>query len=94
MSRAVIAAASLAVIGIGVGADIWWHIHHSPAAQAAAANHLLHKYCSDCHNPIDLAGNMSLADKDFAHVGSAPETWEHVVRKLKTGMMPPAGEPP
>jgi hypothetical protein len=30
---------------------------------------------------------------DLAHPGQEPETWEKVVRKLRAGMMPPAGMP-
>jgi hypothetical protein len=50
-------------------------------------------YCIDCHNGVDFAGSMRLDDKDLADIRHDPETWEQVVRKLATGMMPPAGAP-
>jgi Protein of unknown function (DUF1592)/Protein of unknown function (DUF1588)/Protein of unknown function (DUF1585)/Protein of unknown function (DUF1587)/Protein of unknown function (DUF1595)/Planctomycete cytochrome C len=54
---------------------------------------VLDEYCVVCHNEIDWAGNLRLDDKDPGNVASEAEAWEHVVRKVKTGMMPPAGEP-
>ena len=93
MSRAKLIIAASVIVGVAGAAGVWLHINRSPAARAVAANALLHKYCSDCHNPIDLAGGMNLGDKDFAKVGPDAETWEHVVRKLETGMMPPPGRP-
>jgi hypothetical protein len=56
---------------------------------AAEAPALLERYCADCHNPIDLAGDIDFADLDPAHVERNPETWEAVVRKLRTRTMPP-----
>ncbi len=86
----VIASVAVALAG---AAGLWLYAHRDPDPQATAARQLLHKYCSDCHNDIDLAGEMSLEGKDFAHVGPDAKTWEHVVRKLKAGMMPPPGRP-
>ncbi|HEY5665139.1 MAG TPA: DUF1592 domain-containing protein [Gammaproteobacteria bacterium] len=60
---------------------------------AAAARAMLDRYCVDCHNAIDLAGNLRLDDKNVAGVSHDAEAWESVVRKLRTGMMPPADEP-
>jgi hypothetical protein len=54
---------------------------------------VLDEYCADCHNNEDLAGGFSfsaLARRDF---GANAETWEAAVRKLRTGFMPPQGEP-
>jgi hypothetical protein len=54
---------------------------------------VLDEYCTDCHNSDDLAGGFSfraLARGDF---GANAETWEAAVRKLRTGFMPPKGEP-
>ena len=38
-------------------------------------------------------GGLSLDPADLAKVEARAETWEKVVRKLRTGMMPPAGAP-
>ncbi|MDX1561866.1 MAG: DUF1592 domain-containing protein [Gammaproteobacteria bacterium] len=59
----------------------------------AATVALIDEYCLGCHNPVDLSGSLNLAGIPVDDVGSDAETWEQVVRKLKTGMMPPAGEP-
>ncbi len=50
-------------------------------------------YCGDCHNLDDQAGGVAfdLLPHD-ALIGDAA-TWELAVRKLRTGMMPPAGKP-
>jgi len=60
---------------------------------ATAATALIGEYCVDCHNPLEFAGSLSLEDRDSGRVEHDPEAWERVVRKLKTGMMPPAGAP-
>lgn len=54
---------------------------------------LIDEYCVGCHNAIDFAGTLRLDDKAPDAVGAHAETWERVVRKLETGLMPPAGEP-
>jgi hypothetical protein len=53
-------------------------------------------YCTDCHNEIDLSGDLDLASVDIGNVAVARDTWEKVVRKLDVGMMPPpdATRPP
>jgi hypothetical protein len=51
------------------------------------------QYCSECHNGIDLAGDLALDVLDLSAPENDPERWESVVRKVRTGMMPPAGEP-
>ena len=53
---------------------------------------LLKQYCITCHNERAKTGGLVL-DADVATVGSDPERWEKVVRKVKTGMMPPSGAP-
>lgn len=46
-------------------------------------------FCSDCHNAVDLSGNLSFDQLDPAHVGADAAVWEQVVRKLKSRQMPP-----
>jgi mono/diheme cytochrome c family protein len=59
--------------------------------EAGAA--LVDEYCSACHNEIDRAGELAFEHLDLGRPALAAEPWEAVVRKLRTGMMPPAGEP-
>ena len=54
---------------------------------------LVDRYCVGCHNPRTKAGNFVLQGLDPARAGDAPEPWERVVRKLRGGLMPPAGMP-
>jgi hypothetical protein len=52
---------------------------------------LIDQYCAGCHNDKTKSGNLSLTSLDLAHVDAAAPQWEKVVRKLRSGMMPPAG---
>jgi Protein of unknown function (DUF1592)/Protein of unknown function (DUF1588)/Protein of unknown function (DUF1587)/Protein of unknown function (DUF1585)/Protein of unknown function (DUF1595) len=51
------------------------------------------RYCQVCHSDKLKTGGLSLQHMDPAQVSQSPETWEKVVRKLRAGMMPPAGMP-
>src|SRR5262245_60220623 len=66
-----------------------------PGARAAAPAEwpLLNRYCADCHNTVDWAGGLSLQDAGPDAVALDPAAWEKVVRRLRTGTMPPPGEP-
>ena len=63
------------------------------APDAAAQRALLDRYCVGCHNAKLLTGNLALDKLDLAHLGDHAEIGEKVVRKLRAGMMPPAGMP-
>src|SRR5215471_7747970 len=52
---------------------------------------VLNTYCVGCHNARLRTGGLALDEIDPAHVGTAADTWEKVVRKLRTREMPPAG---
>jgi hypothetical protein len=54
---------------------------------------LVDKYCVTCHNERTLSGNLSLAGLDVTKPGDRPEVFEKVVRKVRAGLMPPAGMP-
>ena len=57
-----------------------------------ARSALLKRYCVTCHNGV-TAGGLVLDQVDVERAGRDPQTWEKVVRKLRTGMMPPSGAP-
>src|SRR4030095_1340221 len=68
----------------------------APAAPAAAAPAsaeaaFLNQYCIGCHNQRAKIGGLALDTLDVSRVGPASETWEKVVKKIRTGMMPPSG---
>jgi len=50
---------------------------------------VLDEYCAGCHNPTDLDGGFAFADLDATNVAAHADTWEAVVRKLRTRTMPP-----
>jgi mono/diheme cytochrome c family protein len=54
---------------------------------------LLDRYCVTCHNERLKTGGLSLAAADLSRPGAQPEFWEKVVRKLRTGVMPPPNMP-
>jgi hypothetical protein len=62
-----------------------------PAAAAVPERAVVDKYCVGCHNARAKAGNLNLQGLDTAAVAENAETWEKVVRKLRGGLMPPAG---
>jgi Protein of unknown function (DUF1592)/Protein of unknown function (DUF1588)/Protein of unknown function (DUF1587)/Protein of unknown function (DUF1585)/Protein of unknown function (DUF1595)/Cytochrome C oxidase, cbb3-type, subunit III len=61
----------------------------APSAQQA----VIAKYCITCHSSKLRTGGLSLQDVDLNNVPAAAETWEKVIRKLRTGSMPPQGMP-
>ena len=52
---------------------------------------VINQYCITCHNQRAKTAGLMLDTMDFDHVEKDPATWEKVVRKIKTGMMPPSG---
>src|SRR5688500_8747022 len=60
-----------------------------PAVSAERA--LVDRYCVTCHNQRTKTAGLALDTLDLGHVGKEPEVWESVVRKLRAGVMPPAG---
>ena len=54
---------------------------------------LLQKYCVGCHNNKLKTADVSLQGLDPGSVASRGELLERVLRKIKTGQMPPAGLP-
>jgi len=54
---------------------------------------LVSKYCTGCHNDKSKAGGFSWTTIDLADPAQNAQQSEKVIRKLKAGMMPPAGRP-
>ena len=54
---------------------------------------MLSKYCVTCHNERLKTGGLAIDPSQLSSAGDHAETWEKVVRKLRTGAMPPAGAP-
>jgi hypothetical protein len=64
-----------------------------PAMTAIDARAVLDRYCVTCHNQRLKSGSLALDTIDVEHAGEDPAIWEKVVRKLRGGLMPPAGRP-
>jgi mono/diheme cytochrome c family protein len=64
-----------------------------PALQRLDETALLKQYCVTCHNERAKQGGLVLDGLDPVQVAGHSETWEKVVRKIKTGMMPPSNMP-
>jgi mono/diheme cytochrome c family protein len=63
------------------------------APTAAEAGALLKQYCETCHNDRLKTADLALNQLHPAKVQENPDVWERVVRKLRTGTMPPPGSP-
>ncbi len=59
------------------------------AFSAQDAQSVINQYCTACHNQRAKTANLELDSKDLAHLEKDVVAWEAVVRKLRTGMMPP-----
>jgi hypothetical protein len=60
---------------------------------AASQRAVLDQYCVPCHNQRLKTAGLMLDQLDIARIHDHAEAWERVVRKLRAGMMPPAGMP-
>jgi mono/diheme cytochrome c family protein len=65
----------------------------SPSADTSAHQAVLQKHCVSCHNEKLKSGGLALTTLDLASVSKDIEPWEHVIRKVRTGAMPPVGRP-
>ena len=54
---------------------------------------VLNRYCTTCHNERLKTANLLLDKAAVEDPGREGELWENVIRKLRTGAMPPAGAP-
>src|SRR4030095_5108226 len=61
------------------------------SATAASQRAVLDQYCVTCHNDKLKTANLSLEKLDLTTAGDHAELWEKVIRKLRAGVMPPAG---
>jgi len=92
MNRTILAAAVLLVAVAGPrGPALRVSAQSAPASSTAQAT--VDRYCATCHNPRVKAGGLALDALPVANAAREPQTWEKVIRKLRTGMMPPSGAP-
>ena len=65
----------------------------SAATGATTQAAVLKKYCVTCHNQSLRTAGMVIETADLTHVPDHADVWEKVIRKLRTGTMPPPGVP-
>src|SRR5215217_6026006 len=63
------------------------------AVAAADGRGTIDKYCVTCHNQRLKTGNLALDAPELTNVAAHADVWEKVIRKVRAGMMPPAGLP-
>lgn len=85
MRRAIVGAALLIASAIAFQAQT--------PAPATADRALLNQYCLGCHSERLKSGNLVLEKLDPSNPAGQVDVWEKVVRKVRAGMMPPAGSP-
>ena len=65
----------------------------APTATPEDLTVMVQRYCMACHNDALLTGNLSLIGFEVEKAPEMAETAEKMIRKLRAGMMPPAGMP-
>ena len=89
-----LSASCLGIALVGVGS-----IQAAPQSSTAAPSPgsqyhaVLNRYCVTCHNQKLKTAGLMLDKMDVENVPPGAEVWEKVIRKLRTGAMPPAGVP-
>ena len=88
---------AVGVVTVALGGGLSPQVSHAQAVSGVASQRaFLDQYCVRCHSdsqhqrgvvPMSLQG----FDLDVEEVGARAELWEKVVRKVRGGMMPPAG---
>jgi hypothetical protein len=66
---------------------------HAQQPKPSGHQEFLNRYCAGCHNDSLKSGSLSLAQFPVSKPGTQPELAEKLVRKLRTGVMPPPKVP-
>ena len=64
-----------------------------PPTASLPQRELLETYCVTCHHSRLDTGGVALDSTDLSRVAENPDLWQRVVRKLRSGTMPPQGMP-
>jgi hypothetical protein len=95
LKAAIAASAALACAAVGLAATGSVKNAEPRPIAVSTPKHwdVLDKYCTECHNATDWAGGVAFDVLNPTDIASDSEAWEKAIRKLRTGMMPPAGKP-
>ena len=80
-----------AILLIAIAAIVFWRLQDGDAAESRWA--VLDSYCSDCHNDIDRAGELTFENLTADSIPDHPEVFETVLEKLRGRLMPPPDRP-
>jgi len=61
--------------------------------EANTGKAVISSVCLDCHSDAERAGELTLEGRDLYEIASHAAVWEKVVRKVRSGMMPPIDGP-
>ncbi len=82
---------TLGLAGLAVTVVLCLQINAS--AQQTPQRPVLDKYCVTCHNERVKTADLMLDRVDVTNPGANAEVWEKVLRKVRTGTMPPPNMP-
>ena len=82
---------ALSVLVIGIGLSTGTASLAQAPATLETAQSVVDNTCERCHNDRTRYGNMSLEGFSVANAHERPALGEAMVRKLRAGLMPPAG---
>ena len=85
----VVTSCVLGLIVISAGSDARPAAPLQQAMTSTQVQAVLNEYCVTCHNQRQKTAALELDTKDINHLDADTVAWETVVRKLRTGMMPP-----
>jgi len=80
----------IGIIVVGIAPLLGAQQASTPASPYRA---VLNRYCVTCHNEKLKTAGLMLDKMDVDKVAEGAPAWEKVVRKLRSGAMPPAGAP-
>lgn len=78
------------VLAISAGQSVQAQDTSEAGLQAGA---MLEEYCTECHNLNDYSGGLDLEGIGGHNITEYPEMAEKVIKRLRSGLMPPLGEP-
>ena len=84
-------AATLAIVWGGTARVNAQPPQAGPAPAIAPDSAFLTQYCVGCHNQRAKVAGLREVQCVEREAGSDAETWEKVIKKVRTGMMPPSG---
>ena len=93
MLKRILGVAGIASLGCSLAQAAQAPVAKSQGSPAAAERAVVNRYCVTCHNQKVKTAGLMLDKADIENVPAGAELWEKVIRKLRTGSMPPAGVP-